>query len=330
MSALLFCLAQFQFFPDQGSKMALEVDRFFWAMVGLTGSVVLAIAAVVIFFLIKYRQSNARANRHLENQSTLPAETAWTVIPLFIFIGMFAWGTDIYFRKNQVPPDAMEIEVIGKQWMWKIQHPQGKKEINELHVPLGKTIKLILISEDVIHDFGLPAFRLKQDVLPGRYTTEWFTPTRIGVYPIFCDQYCGTDHASMVGQVYVTQPQEYANWLRTGTETPSITETGAQLYRALGCSGCHEPNGIVRAPSLHGLYGRPVPIQENRIVLADDRYLRDSILLPESEVVASYPPVMPSFAGRLTEDQIYQLIAYIKSLAPDKQADLSESALKTP
>ncbi|MBV9490464.1 MAG: cytochrome c oxidase subunit II [Verrucomicrobia bacterium] len=311
-------IAQFQFLPDQGSDLAREVDQLFWAMVGITGTVLFAIALVIIFFLAKYRRSNPHADRTLGNRSTLPAETTWTVIPMFIFIGMFAWGANLYFRKSQVPRDAIEVEVIGKQWMWKIQHPEGKKEINQLHVPLGKSIKLIMTSQDVIHDFGLPSFRVKQDVLPGRYTTEWFTPTKTGVFPIFCNQYCGTDHANMIGQVYVLEPQAYAAWLRDGMNPTPIAEAGANLYRSLGCSGCHEANGVVRAPSLHGLYGQPVPLQDRRIVIADERYLRDSILMPDYEIVASYDPVMPSYAGRLSEDQIYQLIAYIKSLGGEQ------------
>jgi cytochrome c oxidase subunit 2 len=311
-------LAQFEIFPDHASRLAAEVDQFFWAMIGLTGGVLFAIAFVIVYFLAKYRRSNSRVDRNLGNKSTLPAETTWTIVRLFIFIGMFAWGADIYFRKNQVPADAIEIEVIGKQWMWKIQHPEGKKEINQLHVPLGKTIKLIMTSQDVIHDFGLPAFRIKEDVLPGRYTTEWFTPTKTGVFRIFCNQYCGTDHANMVGEMFVMESQDYAAWLREGMKYTPIAEAGGNLYHSLGCSGCHENNGVVRAPSLHGLYGHPVPLRDRRIVIADESYLRDCILMPDNEIVASYDPVMPSFAGRLSEDQIFQLIAYIKSLAEDQ------------
>jgi cytochrome c oxidase subunit 2 len=308
-------IAQIQFLPDQASDLARQVDQLFWAMIGITGSVVVGLGAVIIFYLVKYRRSNRSVDRKLGNCSTLPAESTWTLIPLFIFMGMFAWGTNIYFQKNEVPRNAIEIAVVGKQWMWKTQHPEGKKEINQLHVPLGKTIKLILTSEDVIHDFGLPAFRVKEDVLPGRYTTEWFTPTKAGMFEFFCNQYCGTNHAHMIGRVYVMEPQAYAGWLRTGPGSTPIVNAGGDLYRSLGCSGCHEPNGVVRAPTLHGLYGQPVPLSDGRIVTADERYLRDSVLMPGSEVVASYDSVMPSFSGRLSEDQIYQLIAFIKSLS---------------
>lgn len=311
-------LAQFQIWPDQGSDLAAEVDLFMWAMLAITGAVLFATGLVIIYFLAKYRESNSHVDRSLGHKSTLPAETAWTVAPLLIFVGMFAWGTEIYFHKSQVPRDSIEIEVIGKQWMWKIQHPEGKKEINQLHVPLGKTIKLIMTSEDVIHDFGLPAFRVKEDVIPARYTTEWFTPTRTGVFRIFCNQYCGTDHANMIGNVYVMKPQEYAAWLSEGVNSAPIAIAGKELYRSLGCSGCHENNGVVRAPSLQGLYGHPVPLQDGRVVMADERYLRDSILTPNYEIVASYDPVMPSYAGRLSEGQIFDLIVYIKSIAGDR------------
>lgn len=326
MSHLAIILAQFQFLPDQGSDLARHVDRLFWTLTGVCGTILFAIAAVIIYYLAKYRRSNPNVDRTLGTKSTLPAETTWTLIPFFIFIGMFIWGTKIYFHKNQVPRDAIEIEVVGKQWMWKIQHPEGKKEINELHVPVGKTVKLLLISQDVIHDFGLPAFRVKEDVLPGRYTMEWFTATKTGVFRIFCNQYCGTDHANMIGQVYVMEPQAYAAWLRDGMNSTPIVQAGGDLYRSLGCSGCHEANGVVRAPSLHGLYGHPVPLQDGRIVIADERYLRDSILMPNYEIVASYDPVMPSFAGRLSEDQIYRLIAFIKSLAANEPESASVPA----
>jgi cytochrome c oxidase subunit II len=323
MTCLSSLLAEFQFFPDQGSDVARQVDDLFLMMVGVTGSITFAIAVVIVFFITKYRRSNPNVNRALGNRSSLPAEITWTVIPLCTFIGMFAWGTNVYFQKSQVPRDAIEVQVVGKQWMWKIQHPEGKREINELHVPLGKTIELIMTSQDVIHDFGLPAFRVKEDVLPDRYTTEWFVPTKLGVFPFFCNQYCGPDHANMIGKIYVMEPQAYAAWLGSGPSSTSIAQAGAQLYRSLGCSGCHEPNGVVRAPSLHGLFGRPVPLSDGRVVVADERYLRDCMLLPKNEVVAAYDPVMPSFAGRLSEDEIFELVSYIKSIAAGPPADVS-------
>ncbi len=315
MNAPLATLAQIQFLPDAASGMARAVDFFFWTMVGATGIVLFGIAFVIIFYLARYRRSNV-TDRSFEDRSSLPLEMTWTLLPLFAFFGMFAWGGVLYFKKNQVPSGALEIEVVGKQWMWKVQHPEGKKEINELHVPLGKTVRLIMTSQDVIHDFGLPAFRLKEDVVPGKYTSQWFTPDKTGTFSIFCDQYCGTFHANMIGQVFVMEPQAYAEWLRDGgqNDTP-IAQAGANLYRSLGCSGCHAGNGVVQAPSLEGLYGQPVPLQDGRMVVADERYLRDSILMPQYEVVASYAPVMPSYAGRVSEAELYQLVAYIKSLA---------------
>ena len=241
-------------------------------------------------------------------------EVTWSIIPLFIFIFLFGWGARLYLRESEVPANATEIHVIGKQWMWKIEHVQGKREINELHVPVGQRVKLVMTSQDVIHSFFIPSFRIKEDVLPGRYTTQWFTPTKTGNYQIFCAQYCGTNHALMIGRLVVQGPAEYTEWLRSGPETVSIAQTGERLFRSLGCSGCHSPGASVHAPLLDGVYGSQVPLVDGRIVRADERYLRDCILVPNTEVVAGYDPVMPSFQGRLTEEQIFSLVTYIKSL----------------
>jgi cytochrome c oxidase subunit 2 len=211
------------------------------------------------------------------------------------------------------------VFVVAKQWMWRLQHPDGRREINELHVARGRAVKLIMTSEDVIHSFFVPAFRVKQDVLPGRYTTLWFTATKDGEFHLFCAEYCGTDHARMGGRIVVLEPAEYARWLNAATPARSMAERGAQLFRQLGCSGCHAAAATVAAPKLEGLYGKPVPLEGGGTVIADERYLRDSILLPRKEVVAGYAPIMPSFAGAVSEDQLLDLIAYIKSLANQEQ-----------
>ncbi len=208
----------------------------------------------------------------------------------------------------------MELHVVGKQWMWKIQHPQGKREINELHLPLGVPVKLLMTSQDVIHSFFIPAFRVKQDVLPDRFSTVWMVPSKLGTYHLFCTQFCGTSHSRMVGRVIVMTPTEYQQWLISGEQTESPVQTGARLFRQYGCSGCHVGSPVVRAPSLEGVYGSVVPLEGGRTVIADDRYLRDSILLPNSEVVAGYAPVMPTFQGRISEDDLMALISYLKSL----------------
>ena len=306
-------IAQFQFFPEQASKTAGQVDTLLICLVLVTGTITFGIAAVMIFFLAKYRKRVA-ADRTPPKSGSLPVEVTWSVIPFFIFLGFFGWGAKIYFDESAVPKNAMEVHVIGKQWMWKLEHLQGKREINQLHVPLGQTVKLMMTSEDVIHSFFMPAFRIKEDVLPGRYTTQWFEATRVGTYPIFCAQYCGTNHALMIGQVIVMTPTDFAAWLKTGRETVSVAQRGERLFHSFGCSGCHAAQTAVRAPLLEGIYGSQVPLADGRIVHADERYLRDCILIPNTQVVAGFDPVMPSFQGRISEDELFAIITYLKSI----------------
>jgi cytochrome c oxidase subunit II len=306
-------IAQFQFFPEQASKTAGQVDTLLICLILVTGTITLGIAAVMIFFLAKYRKRVA-ADRTPPKSGSLPIEVTWSVIPFFIFLGFFGWGAKIYFDESEVPKNAMEVHVIGKQWMWKLEHLQGKREINQLRVPLGQTVKLMMTSEDVIHSFFMPAFRIKEDVLPGRYTTQWFEATRLGTYPIFCAQYCGTNHALMIGQVIVMTPTDFAAWLKTGRETVSVAQRGEQLFHSYGCSGCHAAQAAVRAPLLEGVYGSQVPLADGRIVHADERYLRDCILIPNTQVVAGFDPVMPSFQGRISEDDLFAIITYLKSI----------------
>ena len=306
-------IAQIQFFPDQASKMADRVDLLFLSLIAITGTVAIAIAGVMIFLLAKYRR-RAATDRSPPKSSSLAVEITWSLIPLLIFGVLFGWGAKIYFRESVEPRDAQEVHVIGKQWMWKLEHLQGKREINQLHVPVGQTVKLVMTSQDVIHSFFLPSFRVKEDVLPGRYTTQWFTPKKVGTFPIFCAQYCGTNHALMIGQVVVLDPADFATWLRTGRETVSVAQRGEQLFHSFGCSGCHSPQSAVRSPLLEGVYGSQVPLTDGRIVNADARYIRDCILLPKTEVVAGFDPVMPSFQGRLSEDELFALITYIESI----------------
>jgi cytochrome c oxidase subunit II len=323
VKSLLIVLAQFQFFPPQGTNLAGEVDLLFWSMAGLSGLVLLIIGSVILYFLAKYRR-NVSVDRTAVPSSSLRLEIAWTIVPLLIFMGTFGWGATLYFRKNQVPGDAIEIHVIGKQWMWKLQHLQGKREINELHVPVGKTVKLLMTSEDVIHSFFLPDFRVKQDVLPGKYTTEWFQATKTGTYPIYCAQYCGRDHALMIGRVVVLEPEAFKEWLTSGVTVGAARE-GENLFHQYGCSGCHSTNSSVRSPLLNGIFGKPVALQDGRIVTADESYLRDCILVPRSQVVAGYEALMPSFQGRLSEDELFQLVTYIKSLTPQENGITTKS-----
>lgn len=309
----------FPLFPPEASRNAEEVDALFSYLMAVCGLFLTGIVVVMTWWLIKYRRGRP-VYRQQRKISSTPFEITWTAIPLLFFLSFFVWGAEIYYREEIVPVNGMEIHVIGKQWMWKIQHPEGNREIDELHVPVDRNIKLEMASQDVIHSFSLPAFRIKEDVVPGRYTTEWFHATHIGNFPIFCTEYCGADHSLMVGRVIVMTPKDYQAWLERGKPAESLESSGADLFRELGCSGCHEGSGIVRAPPLEGLFGKPVPLQNGQVVTADDKYIHDSILYPKQQIAAGYLDVMPSFQGQVTEEQIFELIAYIKSLSTKSPA----------
>jgi len=229
---------------------------------------------------------------------------------------MFAWGANIFFKESRPPKDAMQIYVVAKQWMWKLQHMEGQREINELHIPVGRPVKLTMTSEDAIHSFFVPAFRTKQDVVPGRYSTTWFTATKPGKYHLFCAEYCGTKHSGMTGWIYAMEPQDYQAWLSGGRSFGSLAENGEKLFQDLACGNCHKADGSGRCPSLVGLYGRSVQLADGRYVNADEAYLRESILQPNAKIVAGYQPLMPTFQGQVTEEGVLELIEYIKSLAP--------------
>jgi len=298
--------------------MAPKVDNIYFALLALCGTVAILIFLVAAFFCIRYRRGT-KVDRTPLKGSPIPLEITWTAIPLFIFIGIFFWAAEVFFGMSRPPADATEIYVVGKQWMWKIQHPDGRREINELHLPVGQPVKLIMTSQDVIHDFFVPGFRTKQDVVPGRYTTEWFTPTQPGRYHIFCSQYCGTNHALMVGTVYVQEPAEQARWLAQQPAPDSLVSIGERAFRTRGCSGCHAPNAAIRAPLLDGIYGKQVPLSDSTLVTANEQYLRDSILLPNKQISAGYQPIMPTFQGQISEEELNAIIAYLKSLG-EKEA----------
>lgn len=301
------------FAPRQASSIAPRVDAIFNFDLILSAIIAFGVCFCIVFFCIKYRHT-VKANRKNPPTQNRIAEAIWILTPLCVGLGTFAWAARVYYDIYQTPPGAIEIHVVAKQWMWKMQHPEGQREIDELHIPVGRPVHLTLSSEDVIHSFFVPDFRIKQDVLPGRFTSIWFQATRAGKYHLFCAQYCGLDHAKMRGWVYAMEPAEYQQWLsRTGGE-PTLAAQGAKLYQQLGCSGCHGASDTVRAPSLDGIYNRPVPLEGGQIVKADDRYLHDSILLPKQEVAAGYKPVMPSYQGQVSEDQVLELVAYIESL----------------
>jgi cytochrome c oxidase subunit II len=301
------------FFPEQASSFAMGVDLLFLfvLMTCLFFAVLVSFAAIYAAFKFR-RTAPGQVGDTVEGNMIL--EVGWTVIPLIIALGMFAWGAVVYVNFRVAPKDTLDIYVVGKQWMWKLQQPNGKREINELHVPVGRNIKLIMGSEDVIHNFYVPAFRVKMDVVPGRYNTMWFQPTKIGKYHFFCSQYCGTNHAVMGGEVTVMDPAEYAAWLSDEAGDMNPVSAGEKLFSQLACNTCHLSDGTGRAPSLNSVYNGKVLLMDGTIITADDAYIRESILVPKAKIVAGFQPVMPTFQGLVTEEQIINLTAYIKSL----------------
>ncbi len=299
--------------PEQASTAAVEVDILFAVFTLLTIFFSVLIAVAVTYFAIKYRRGS-KADRSNPIAGSLKLELTWTIVPLIMAIAVFTWASSVYFRLITPPDGAMEVTVVGRQWMWKIQHPTGQREINELHVPIGQPVKLTMTSQDVIHSFFIPAFRVKQDVVPGMYSHLWFEATKPGSYHLFCAEYCGTEHSRMIGTVHAMDPKDYEAWLQSGTVQESMAQTGERLFRDKGCSGCHAGNSSVRAPLLNGVFGSPTPLDDGSVVTADDMYIRDSILLPKKQVAAGYKPVMPTFQGQLSEEELFQLISYIKSL----------------
>ncbi len=316
----------FPLWPVNASTHALPVDLLYIFLVVLSLGTTLAIFVVIAIFSMKYRRRHGREATPIEGSLIL--EISWSVIPLGIFMVIFLWGAVIFFDERTPPQDATEIYVVAKQWMWKLQHPEGQRELNELHVPAGRDIKLIMTSQDVIHSFYVPAFRLKQDVLPGRYTTMWFRATRPGTYHLFCAQYCGTQHSGMIGDVVVMEPAEYQTWLSGGVPAGSLAQTGQALFQQLGCSTCHRFDVQGRGPNLTGVFGKPVSLEDGRTVVADENYVRESILVPAAKVVSGFKPVMPSFQGQVSEEQLDALIAYVKSLSQAPTAQASAASQK--
>lgn len=311
----------FQLFPEAASTVAGRVDTLYLFLCGLTAFFTLGIFLMILFLGLKYRRQRGVLPQPVKTDYRL--EIGWTIVPLLIVMVIFGWSAVLFIDMQRPPEGSMEIHVIGKQWMWKIQHPTGRREINSLHVPTGRPIRLVMTSQDVIHSFFVPAFRMKQDVLPGRFTSMWFQATRPGVYHLFCTEYCGAQHSGMIGKVVVMEPHEYQAWL-SGVEgddnvipepgTP-VTVAGRELFTRYGCNTCHGE----RAPTLAGLYGSEVRYipqggRNQRTTPADDEYLRESILNPSAKVVVGYQPIMPTYAGQLSEEQVLQLVSYIKSL----------------
>jgi cytochrome c oxidase subunit 2 len=308
----------FRLMPIAASQAATRLDHLTLAVLLLTGTVALGVLVLLIWFSIKYRANSNADRSHVPAQGRA-VEVAWTLIPLLLFLGMYVWGAVDYVQLYQPPRDATPVFVVAKQWMWKAQHTNGRREVGELHLPLGRPVRMVMTSEDVIHSFFIPDFRIKQDVVPGRYTSISFTPTRPGEYRLFCSEYCGTDHAVMGGRVVVLRQAEYARWLAEGPRQPGMAARGFELYRQYGCSGCHDPGSSVHAPDLTGLLGRRVHLQDGRELVADEAYVRDSILLPSKDVVAGYAAIMPSFAGQIGEEDILAITEYIRESTHDER-----------
>ncbi len=315
----------FQLFPNQASTISQQTDLLFFFMLAVSAVMVLLIGGAIVFFVVKYRRrSEDELPPQIEGSNRL--ELAWTVIPFCGFLLMFLWGANIYLQESSPPSNAERVYVVAKQWMWKFEHANGQSEINELHVPLGRPIELTMTSQDVIHSFFVPDFRIKQDVLPARFTTTWFQATTVGKYHLFCTQYCGTGHAEMTGYVYVMSPSDYQAWLTTGgaatpqapasaaTTAQSPASLGAQLFMQNGCDTCHKMDGSGVGPSFSGLYGKPIQLASGQTVTMDAAFIRLCILTPDQARVANYAPLMPSFRGKLSDQQLSEIIAYIQSL----------------
>jgi cytochrome c oxidase subunit 2 len=305
-------------FPPRASTTAGEIDALYTFLVVVSGVMTALIFLAVVLFASKYRRKSDKDPTPPPIHGSIALEITWSLIPFLIMLVMFAWGTKLYFQNYSPPPEnTLDIYVTGKQWMWKIQHPTGQREINELHVPTGLPVKLTLASEDVLHSFFIPAFRLKHDVVPGSYQTFWFEATTPGRYHLFCAEYCGRSHSDMGGWVTVMSPNDYQNWLAVGAGGAlSLEKQGEQLFEQYGCVSCHLTSGNGRCPSLRYVFGRPVQLDDGRTVMADEAYVRESILNPNAKVVKGYPhDLMPVFQGQIGEDGLIELIAYVKSLA---------------
>ena len=308
----------FELLPPAASAFARGYDLLWWWLVLVTVVMSVLIFGVVFVFAIKYRQ---RSEHEVPKpiHGSLRLEIAWSVIPFLVMLTFFFWGSYMYFDSQNPPANAMNIYVVGKQWMWKVQYPNGTREINEMHVPVGRSIRLIMASEDVIHSFFVPAFRLKRDVVPGRYNDTWFTATKPGRYHLFCAEYCGTEHSGMIGWVTVMEPRDFENWLSGGGGEGSMASQGEKLFQQLGCSTCHLSDEQGRCPILRGVYGSRVLLSDGRTVVADDAYVRESIVNPNAKIVAGFQPdIMPTFQGQVSEEGILQLIEYVKSLSGRK------------
>jgi cytochrome c oxidase subunit 2 len=332
-------LAKLGLMPDQASTVAAQVDHLFYYLLAVFFFFATLIATLIVYFSVVYRRRSPD-DEPTPVHGSLALELIWTIIPFAISMTIFAWGASLFVTLRRPPNDALQVFVVGRQWMWKVQHLEGNREINELHVPVGRAVKLLLTSEDVIHSFYVPAFRIKEDAVPGRYTTAWFEATKPGTYHLFCAEYCGTQHSGMIGRIVVLDPSEYQTWLASGAAfgtsgaqaasnsggVPSVAAAGEARFAQLGCATCHRDVSGSLGPSLAGLFGRTVELKGGATVVADEGYLRESILNPQAKLVAGYRPVMPTFKGLVDEEALLQLITYIKSQSATDAAAATDAA----
>ena len=310
----------FPLWPDQASTFARDVDALYLFLVTISAFLSVLIFTLVFYFAVRYRRRD-ESEVPPRLQESLFLEIFWSVVPLLLCVVMFVWSAKLYLDMTKAPSNAMQLDVVGKQWMWKIQHPEGRREINELHVPLNQPVKLKMISEDVIHSFYIPAFRVKMDVLPGRYTSLWFQATKPGEYHLFCAEYCGTRHSGMIGRVVVMEAAAYESWLSGTPSNETMEQAGERLFVQNNCNTCHHARADARGPVLDGVFGSAVKLESGGTVTADDAYVRESILNPMAKVVQGYRPVMPTFQGQISEEGVMQLLAYIKSLSKERSKE---------
>ena len=299
-------------FPREASTIAPWMDALYFFLVGMTITGVVLVLALILTFSLRYRKAVHPVATQIEGSTLL--EATWTIIPLGIFLLCFVWGALLYFRIYNPPANAMNIYVVGKQWMWKAEHPGGQHEINALHVPVGQPIQLTMISQDVFHSFSIPDFRIKREVIPGRYSTVWFEATTPGTYHIFCTQYCGTNHSVMIGEVTALSPDDYKKWTEESTSGMSLAQNGERLFASMGCNACHSGNAAARGPNLAGVYGSQLQLASGQTVQVNDAYLRDAILNPSQHITAGYAPIMPTYQGQISEDGLIDIVEYLKGL----------------
>ena len=299
-------------FPREASTIAPYMDALYFFLLAMTVLGILLVGTLLVVFSIRYRQEKNPVATHIEGSTLL--EATWTIIPLAIFLVCFVWGALLYFRIYSPPVNAMNIYIVGKQWMWKAEHPGGQHEINALHIPIGRPVQLTMISQDVFHSFSIPDFRVKREVIPGRYSTVWFNATEAGTYHLFCTQYCGTQHSGMIGQITAMTPDDYDKWTQQSTSGMSLAQNGERLFSSMGCNACHSGNAAARGPSLAGVYGSKLQLANGSQVLVNDAYLRDAILNPSQHITAGYSPIMPTYQGQISEDGLIDLVEFVKNM----------------